>query len=88
MPVFLIVVRRALCMVCTSLFDLEPGSPPPDGCLICGSHDWEFGPESTESVLIRQGIARRRKPLNPGVTHRGRREHAKRLNEKKKQGEN
>jgi hypothetical protein len=72
MPVLICVIRRALCCICEGTFDLEAGEKPPDRCLVCGSPDWEFGPESADSRLIRQGIDRLRKSLNPGAKSRKR----------------
>ena len=78
MPIFLAVVRRAWCAICNSLWDIEAGETIPERCPCCASEDWELGPESRESRLIRQGIARQRKSLNPGATSKKRQDHGKR----------
>lgn len=78
MPIFIAVVRRAQCMICQGMFDLEPNEKPPDRCYHCGSADWEWGPESRDSRLIRLGINRLRKSLNPGAKSKKRKDHGKR----------
>lgn len=77
MPVLVVVVRRALCCVCESTFDLEAGEAKPEKCRACNSKDWEWGPASIDSRYIRQGISRERKILNPGATSKKRQDRGK-----------
>lgn len=65
--ILLVLVRRAFCEMCGGHFDLEPGHEAPAVCPLCGTSDWQFGPESKDSRLIRQGISRAKKRLNPGA---------------------
>lgn len=76
MPVYVCVVRRAQCVICTNTWDLQPEEHP-DRCLHCGSADWEWGRESADSRLIRQGISRLRRRLNPGAKSKKRQDRAK-----------
>ena len=78
MPIFLSVRQVAVCTICQGQFDLEPEEKPPDRCVLCGSSEWEWGPDSKESRLIRQEIMRFRKPINPGVTSKKRQDHGRR----------
>jgi hypothetical protein len=77
MPILLVVVRRAWCVTCNGTFDLEPLEIPPARCPLCNSQEWEWGPESSDSRLIRQGIKRLRKRLNPGATSKKRQDRGK-----------
>jgi predicted nucleic acid-binding Zn-ribbon protein len=72
--IVLVIVRRAQCEICSGIFDLEIGEKPPDGCRVCGSTDWLYGPESSDSKYIRQGIKHVKKVLNPGAKSRARQE--------------
>ena len=74
MPIYICIVRRAQCAMCSEQWDLEPGSETPDRCLHCGSVEWEWGPESRDTRYIRQGISRLRTVLNPGAKSRARQE--------------
>lgn len=77
MPVYLAVVRRAQCTLCSGQWDLEPQENP-ERCVHCGSMDWEWGIESSDSRYIRQRISFLKKTLNPGVTSRARQQHGRR----------
>jgi hypothetical protein len=78
MPIFVCVVRRAQCMICSGMWDLDAGMEPQEACLWCGSSDWQWGPESRDTRFIRQGISRLRKSLNPGATSKKRQDHGRR----------
>lgn len=78
MPVMICLIRRALCCICDGTFDIAAEEPLPERCIVCGSSDWQFGRESQDSVMIRQGLARQRKSLNPGARFLKRREHGRR----------
>lgn len=77
MPIFLCVTRRAQCTLCSGAWDLEPQEYP-ERCPACGSADWEWGIESSDSRYIRQQISRLRKVLNPGATSKKRQDHGRR----------
>ena len=70
-PVFIGVVRMAQCYYCSGQWVLD-NLEYPEQCAHCGSWDWEWGPESVESIKIRQGIKRLRKTLNPGASSKKR----------------
>lgn len=76
-PIFLKITRLAVCSICDGSFELSPEEKPPEKCSICGSYDWQWGPESKVSGLIRQGINRERRSLNPGAASRARQQHGK-----------
>lgn len=76
MPVFVAVVRIAQCTLCSGQWNLEPQEMP-ERCVHCGSLDWEWGIESSDSRYIRQQISRLRKVLNPGAKSRARQQHGK-----------
>ena len=76
MPVFLSVRRVAVCAICNGKWYLEANESP-EKCVHCGSGDWELGPESRERHLIRQGISRLRRSLNPGATSKKRQDWGK-----------
>ena len=78
MPIFVTIRRVGLCCICNGQFDLQAEEKAPERCVLCGSGDWEFGPESSESRFIRQGITRTRRALNPGATSKKRVDHGKR----------
>ena len=71
MPVYVVVVRQAVCCICENAWTLQPFEHP-EVCAHCGSPWWEFGVESADTRLIRQGISRLRRRLNAGVKHRNR----------------
>jgi hypothetical protein len=77
MPVYVAVVRIAQCCICTQQWGLAAGEPYPDACKVCGSTEWMWGPESKDTRLIRQGISRLRRRLNPGVASKKRQDRAK-----------
>jgi hypothetical protein len=76
--IVLVIVRRAQCEICSGQFDLKPGQAVPGKCEVCGSEDWLYGPDSSESRFIRQGIKKRKRTLNPGAKSRTRQERGKR----------
>lgn len=65
--IFVDIVRRCVCAVCGGDWIIGPGAEPDERCLHCGSYDWMWGPDNEESRLIRLGINRLRKSLNPGT---------------------
>jgi hypothetical protein len=75
--VYLQVVRKAVCAICEGEWTLEAAEKPDARCRHCGSGDWDLGPESKSSILIRNGISRLRKSINPGATSKKRVDHGK-----------
>lgn len=78
MPVYVMVVRKAVCLICNGSWLLEGEEKAPERCQICASADWELGRESRATTIIRQGLLRQQKALNPGATSLKRREHGRR----------
>ena len=76
--IVIIIVRRAVCEVCRKTWDLEWGEDPPTTCKLCGSRDWEEGPEARDAIYIRKGISTSKRKLNPGASSRARQEQGKR----------
>lgn len=76
--IVIIVIRRALCEVCDRTFDLEYGEQPPEKCRVCGSANWEEGPEIRDATYIRKGISKSKRRLNPGAASRARQQQGKR----------
>ena len=74
--IVLVLIRRAVCEVCLDWFDLS-GTLLPEQCPYCGSKDWQYGPEAKDTRLIRMGITKKTKRLNPGTRYLKRREHGK-----------
>jgi hypothetical protein len=76
MPVFLAVVRRAQCIICSGTWDLKAGEQP-ESCVHCGSKHWEWGPETADVYRIRQGLSFLGRRLNPGAISKKRQDRAK-----------
>ena len=76
-PILVVVCRKAWCAICEGMWEIYPDAPAEERCPVCGSLDWMWGPDSRESRMIRQGIMRSKKRLNPGATSLKRREHGR-----------
>jgi hypothetical protein len=73
----IVVVRRAFCEVCGKTFDLERDEETPKYCPLCNSYDWEGVKGSQDASLIRKGISKRKRRLNPGAYSRARQQRGK-----------
>jgi hypothetical protein len=76
--IFIVVVRRALCEICHKCFDLKAEEKPPDKCKLCGSTDWLYGSEGSDSRYIRQGIKTAKRVLDKSAKDLKRQERGKR----------
>lgn len=75
-PVFVKVIRLAECAICYGRWRID-NMGEPDTCAHCGSPDWMWGVESHDVRLIRQGVSRLRRRLNPGAKSKARQDRAK-----------
>lgn len=65
MPVFLCVTRKAQCVVCLAIWELEGDLPYK--CPSCGSPSWLWGPDNREGRWIRQELKKNERKINPGA---------------------
>jgi DNA-directed RNA polymerase subunit RPC12/RpoP len=81
--IFIAIVRRCRCEICSGTFDLAPEEKPPVQCRLCGSSLWLWGPQvdtykQMNARFTRQGITFKERTLDKGAKSRARQEQGKR----------